>query len=96
MNPDPNSHTYVAGSWWASMAGWAYSIWHWFAGDANGMTLLIGISTAVLTCIKDRAGRSTPGAHETTARRVLGKLWAKMAARSRTRPAAFDSRLDPP
>ncbi len=95
MNPDPNSHTYVAGSWWASMAGWVYSIWHWFAGDANGMTLLIGISTAALTCIKIAQEIHAWRARDEE-RRVLGKLWDKMSARSRSnsRPAALDSRMD--
>lgn len=91
----PDQHHHVAGSWWASMAGWAYSIWHWFAGDANGMTVMIGITTVALTGIKIaqeiRAWRASD-----EERRVLGRLWDKMSARSRTRPASFDSRLDPP
>lgn len=95
MNSDPNSHTYVVGSWWASMAGWAYSIWHWFAGDANGMTVLIGITTIVLTGIKIAQEIHAWHARDEE-RRVLGKLWDKMSARSRTRPASFDSKLDPP
>lgn len=77
------------------MAGWVYSIWHWFAGDANGMTLLIGISTAALTGIKIAQEVRAWHARDEE-RRVLGKLWDKMSARSRTRPASFDSRLDPP
>ena len=95
MNPDPDTNAHVAGSWWASIAGWVYSIWHWFAGDANGMTLVIGISTVVLTGIK--IAQEVHAWHALDEeRRVLGKLWDKMAARSRTRPASFDSRLDPP
>ena len=93
MTPDHQVH--VTGSWWASIAGWAYSIWHGFAGDANGMTLLIGISTAVLTGIKIAQEINAWRARDEE-RRVLGKLWNKMAARSRTMPASFDSRLDPP
>ena len=77
------------------MAGWVYSIWHWFAGDANGMTLLIGISTAVLTGIKI-AQEVHAWRDRDEERRVLGRLWDKMSARSRTRPASFDSRQDPP
>ena len=77
------------------MAGWVYSIWHWFAGDANGMTLLIGISTAVLTGIKIAQEVHAWRARDEE-RRVLGRLWDKMSARSRTRPASFDSRQDPP
>ena len=77
------------------MAGWVYSIWHWFAGDANGMTLLIGISTAVLTGIKIAQEVHAWRARDEE-RKVLGKLWDKMSARSRTRPASFDSRQDPP
>ncbi len=77
------------------MAGWVYSIWHWFAGDANGMTLLIGISTAALTCIKIAQEIHAWRARDEE-RRVLGKLWDKMSARSRSnsRPAALDSRMD--
>ena len=77
------------------MAGWVYSIWHWFVGDANGMTLLIGISTAVLTGIKIAQEVHAWRARDEE-RRVLGRLWDKMSARSRTRPASFDSRQDPP
>ncbi len=95
MTPDPNTNAHVAGSWWASMAGWVYSIWHWFAGDANGMTLVIGISTVVLTCIKIAQEIHAWHARDEE-RRVLGKLWDKMSARSCTRPASFDSKLDPP
>jgi len=91
----PDQQIHVAGSWWASLAGWAYSIWSWFAGDANGMTVLIGITTIVLTGIKIvqevHAWRDRD-----EERKVLGKLWDKMSARSRTRPASFDSKLDPP
>ncbi len=77
------------------MAGWVYSIWHWFAGDANGMTLLIGTSTAALTCIKIAQEIHAWRARDEE-RRVLGKLWDKMSARSRSnsRPAALDSRMD--
>lgn len=91
----PDQHAHVAGSWWASMAGLVYSIWHWFAGDANGMTLLIGISTAALTCIKISQEIHAWRARDEE-RRVLGKLWDKMSARSRSnsRPAALDSRMD--
>jgi len=77
------------------MAGWAYSLWHWFAGDASGMALIIGVSTAVLTIIKIAQEINAWRARDEE-RRVLGKLWNKMAARSRTMPASFDSRLDPP
>lgn len=91
----PDQHAHVAGSWWASMAGWVYSIWHWFAGDANGMTLVIGISTVVLTGIKIAQEVHAWRARDEE-RKLLGKLWDKMSARSRTRPASFDSKLDPP
>ena len=91
----PDQHAHVAGSWWASIAGWAYSLWSWFAGDANGMTVVIGISTAVLTGIKIAQEIHAWRARDEE-RRVLGRLWDKMSARSRTRPASFDSRQDPP
>ncbi len=91
----PDQHAQVAGSWWASIAGWAYSIWSWFAGDANGMTVLIGITTIVLTGIKIAQEIHAWRAQDEE-RRVLGKLWDKMSARSRSnsRPAALDSRMD--
>ena len=92
-SPDQSAH--VAGSWAATAAGWLVSLWHWFAGDANGMTLLIGISTVVLTGIKIAQEVHAWHARDEE-RRVLGRLWDKMSARSRTRPASFDSRLDPP
>jgi hypothetical protein len=74
------------------MAGWVYSIWHWFAGDANGMTLLIGISTVALTGIKIaqevRAWRARD-----EERQALRKLWYRMS--KRTRPGRLDSMIDP-
>lgn len=91
----PDQHAHVAGSWWASLAGWAYSIWSWFAGDANGMTVLIGITTIVLTGIKIAQEIHAWHARDEE-RKVLGKLWDKLSARSRSnsRPAALDSRMD--
>ena len=87
MALDPNTNAHVAGSWWASMAGWVYSIWHWFAGDANGMTVVIGITTVVLTGIKIaqeiRAWRARD-----EERQALRKLWDRMS--KRTRPARLD------
>ena len=91
----PDQPVHVVGSWWASIAGWAYSIWSWFAGDANGMTVMIGITTVILTVIKIAQELQAWHARDEE-RRVLGRLWDKMSARSRTRPASFDSRLDPP
>lgn len=91
----PDQHAHVAGSWWASIAGWAYSLWSWFAGDANGMTVVIGITTVALTGIKIAQEIHAWRAQDEE-RRVLGKLWDKMSARSRSnsRPAALDSRMD--
>jgi hypothetical protein len=59
------------------------------------MTLLIGISTAVLTGIKIAQEIHAWRARDEE-RRVLGRLWDKMSARSRSnsRPAALDSRMD--
>ena len=91
----PDQHAHVAGSWWASIAGWAYSLWSWFAGDANGMTVVIGITTIALTGIKIAQEIHAWRAQDEE-RRVLGRLWDKMSARSRSnsRPAALDSRMD--
>ena len=91
----PDQHAHVAGSWWASIAGWAYSLWSWFAGDASGMTVVIGITTVALTGIKIAQEIHAWRAQDEE-RRVLGKLWDKMSARSRSnsRPAALDSRMD--
>ena len=91
----PDQHAHVAGSWWASIAGWAYSLWSWFAGDASGMTVVIGITTVALTGIKIAQEIHAWRAQDEE-RRVLGKLWDKMSARSRSnsRPADLDSRMD--
>lgn len=91
----PDQHAQVAGSWMATAAGWLVSLWQWFSGDASGMTLVIGISTVVLTGIKI-AQEVHAWRDRDEERRVLGRLWDKMSARSRTRPASFDSRQDPP
>ena len=90
-----DQHAQVAGSWMATAAGWLVSLWQWFAGDASGMTVMIGITTVILTGIKIAQEIHAWRARDEE-RRVLGKLWGKMSARSRTRPASFDSRLDPP
>ncbi len=88
----PDQHAHVAGSWWASIAGWAYSLWSWFAGDANGMTVVIGITTVALTGIKIaqeiRAWRARD-----EERQALRKLWERMSRRTRT--GRLDSRIDP-
>ena len=91
MTPDQQHH--VAGSWWASMAGWVYSIWHWFAGDANGMTLVIGISTVVLTGIKIAQEVHAWRARDEE-RRVLGKLWERMGGKTRPARIYVDSESD--
>ncbi len=88
----PDQQIHVAGSWWASLAGWVYSIWHWFAGDANGMTLLIGIGTVVLTGIKIAQEVHAWRARDEE-RQALRKLWDRMS--KRTRPGRLDSRNDP-
>jgi len=82
-----DNHAQVAGSWWTSLAGWAYSIWSWFAGDATGMTILIGVTTIILTGIKIaqeiQAWRAKQAEHQ-----VLSKLWTKMGRT--TRPSKFE------
>lgn len=88
----PDQQIHVAGSWWASLAGWAYSIWSWFAGDANGMTVLIGITTIVLTGIKIAQEVHAWRARDEE-RQALRKLWDRMS--KRTRPGRLDSRNDP-
>ena len=83
----PDQHAHVAGSGWASIAGWAYSLWGWFAGDANGMTVMIGITTVALTCIKIAQEISAWRARDEE-RQALRKLWDRMS--KRTRPARLD------
>ena len=75
----------------ASVAGWAYSVWSWFAGDANGMTVLIGITTALLTIIKIAEEIQAVRARDEE-RQALRSLWERMIRR--TRPGRLDSRID--
>ena len=81
-----DNNVQVAGSWWTSLAGWLYSVWSWFAGDASGMAILIGIATILLTAIKIaqeiKALQARKDEHA-----ALQKLWTRM---SRTRPAKLD------
>ncbi len=91
----PDQHAQVAGSWMATAAGWLVSLWQWFSGDASGMTVLVGIGTLLLTAIKVSQEVQAWRARDEQ-QQALRKLWDKMSARSRTRPASFDSRQDPP
>lgn len=89
----PDQHAHVAGSWAATAAGWLVSLWHWFAGDASGMTVVIGVGTIVLTVIKVAQEAQAWRARDEQ-RQALRKLWERMGGR-RTRPGRLDSRIDP-
>lgn len=90
-SPDQSAH--VAGSWAATAAGWLVSLWQWFAGDASGMTVMIGVGTIVLTVIKVAQEAQAWRARDEQ-RQALRKLWERMGGR-RTRPGRLDSRNDP-
>lgn len=90
-SPDQSAH--VAGSWAATAAGWLVSLWQWFAGDASGMTVMIGVGTIVLTVIKVAQEAQAWRARDEQ-RQALRKLWERMGGR-RTRPGRLDSRIDP-
>lgn len=89
--PTPHEVHTVGGSWLASLAGWAYSLWHWFAGDASGMSVLIGVATISLTAIKI-AQEINAWRSRDEERQALRKLWDRMSRR--TRPGRLDSRID--
>ena len=88
----PDQHAHVAGSWLASIAGWAVHVWTWFKGDGSDGAALAMAATLVLTVIKIaqeiRAWRTRD-----EERQALRKLWERMSRR--TRPGRLDSRIDP-
>ena len=86
MTP-PDQHLHVGGSWITSFAGWLVSTWAWFAGEANGMTIMIGIGTIILTGIKV-AQEIRAWLLRDEEQQALRKLWEKMNRKSR--PAKLD------
>lgn len=77
----PDVHQ-VAGSWWASGAGWVLSMWAWFTGGAAPMVVAATVTALILTCIKIaqewRAWKS--GQEQTAALRALRKRLERRSA----------------
>ena len=86
--PHSETSSIVSWSWVTSAVGW---FWQWFVGDASGMSILLGLATTLLTCLKIaqevQAWRARDEEHQ-----ALRKLWEKVSRRSR--PIPLDSRVE--
>lgn len=72
----------VTGGWGAAVVGWVVSVWQWFAGDASGMAVMIGVGTLLLTAVKLAQELQTWRARSEE-KQVLSKLWGKLNKKTR-------------
>ena len=86
--PHESAVSSFIGSWTTSLLTGAYSLWHWFVGDASGLSILLGLSSLALAGIKIAQEIRAWQARDEE-RQVLRILWQRMSRKSRL--ASLDS-----